>query len=204
MGLLAMVLTIGLGLAAALLLGWRSPTPHRAPDWTFDDLLWTQYGDGSVTMADDGYQMRLSQPYQRAWAVADQPVADFEAEVVVHSLFPSEDVGFGLLYRYQDQANYYLFAVGGDGYYTVAVVQEGELTPLQVWQQWPHIRRGAAINRLRVRCEDTRCQFHINDEFTAETRNDVILTGYLGLWAETFSDGGLEVVFEKVRLWSSR
>ena len=200
--LLATVLAVGLGLVAAFLLGWRTPTPRRAPDWTFDDLIWTQHGDGVAAITNEGYQIRLAQPDQRAWAVADQPVTDFDVEVVVRSAVPSEDVGYGLLYRYQDRANYYLFAIGGDGYYTIAVVHKGELTPLQVWQQWPHVRRGAATNRLRVRCEETRCRFHINDEFTTEIENDLFLAGHLGLWAETFSDDGLGVVFGRVRLWS--
>lgn len=200
--LLAAVLAVGLGFATALALGWRSAVPRRAPDWTTTDLLWRQYGAGSATSTGDGYRVRLLGPSQQAWAVANQSVTDFELELDVHSLIPSQDVGYGVLYRYQDLSNTYLFAIGSDGYYTIAVVRSGELSPLQAWQQWPHVRRGAATNRLRVSCQRTLCRFYINGEFTAEIIDDAFLRGDVGLWAESFSDASLEVVFNGIRLWS--
>lgn len=201
LGLLASVLIVGLGLAASLALGWRSPTPRRAPDWTGSELVWRPYGVGFAAPAADGFQIHLPQSYQRAWAIADQPAADFDVELDIRSLIASEDVGYGLLYRYQNQDNYYLFAIGGDGYYTIAIVQDGELTPLRSWQQWPHIRRGNASNRLRVRCQGTLCRFHINGEFTAQIEDSTFLAGSLGLWVQSFSDAAADVVFEQVRLW---
>lgn len=201
-GLLVTGMLVGLGLVAALALGWRSPTPHRAPDWTATGSAWDKHGDGTAILRDDGYRLYLSQPNQRAWAIAGQQVADFDLELDARSLIPSEDVGYGLLYRYQDPANHYLFAIGGDGYYTIAIVRKGTLTPLRVWQGWPHVRRGAAANRLRVRCEGATCRFYVNGEFTAEVMDNTFLAGDVGLWAQTFSDDALDVVFEEMRLWS--
>jgi hypothetical protein len=201
LALVALVLLVGLGLVAALALGWRSPAPRRAPDWTTSDLVWRQHGDGWMAIAETGYQVQLTGPERRAWAIATEPLADFELQLDVRSLLPSEDVGYGVLYRYQDTDNHYLFAIGGDGYYTVTLVRSGEPIPLHVWQQWPHVRRGAATNRLRIRCQGARCQFYVNDEFTTETADDTFLSGDLGLWAQTFSDDGLTVVFEELRVW---
>ena len=200
--LLVTVLVAGLGLVAALALGLGSPTPRRAPDWTATGAAWRRFGDGSVTASDDSYEISLSQPGQRAWAVANLSIADFDLELNVRSLLPSEDVGFGLLYRYQDPANHYLFAIGGDGYYTIARIQGGKQTPLRAWQQWPHVRRGAATNRLRVRCREARCRFYVNGEFAAEITDDAFLAGKLGLWAQSFSDDVLAVRFYGMRLWS--
>jgi hypothetical protein len=186
----------------ALALGWRSPTPRRAPDWIATSSDWNWHGDGTAIPTDDGYQLRLSQPDQHAWAIADRQAVDFDVELDTHSLIPSEDVGFGLLYRIQNSANYYLFAVGGDGYFTIAMVRDNVLTPLRTWQQWPHVHRGAAANRLRVHCAGKVCRFFINGEFTAELTDDTFVAGGLGLWAQTFSDDALRVVFEEMRLWS--
>ncbi len=201
LGLLATVLIVGFGLAASLALGWRSPTPRRAPDWIGSKLVWRPYGDGFAAPTGDGFKMHLSQPQQRAWAIADQSAADFDVELDIRSVIASEDVGYGLLYRYQNQDNYYLFAIGGDGYYTIAVVRDGELAPLRSWQQWPHIRRGIASNRLRVRCQRSVCRFHINGEFTAQIKDSTFLAGRLGLWVQSFSDASLDVVFGEMRLW---
>ncbi len=201
-GLLLIVLAAGLGSVAALALGWRSPTPLRAPDWTGADLAWRQQGDGLATAATDGYRIRLSNPDQRAWAVAGQRAADFDLELDTHAASSNGDVGYGVLYRYQDADNYYLFVIGNDGYYAIAIVREGKLTPFRTWQQWPHVHRGHAINRLRVRCEAMLCRFYINGEFTAEIVDDAFLDGHLGLWAQNFSNDSLEVVFDRIRLWS--
>jgi hypothetical protein len=145
--------------------------------------------------------LQLSSPDQSAWAIPGQQVGDFIIELEARSLFPSEDVGYGLLYRYQNQANYYVFAVGGDGYYTIAVVRKGTLTPLRDWQQWPHVRRGTATNQLRVRCEGARCDFYVNGEFTAQVTDETFLNGDVGLWGQTFSDETLDVIFEDIKLW---
>jgi hypothetical protein len=210
LGLLIVGGLLGLGLVAALALGWRSPTPIRAPDHTVKSSAWQWHGDGATTVTDTGYQLHLSQPGQQAWAIptpgtqaaAIQQVDDFDLELDTRALISSADAGYGLLYRYQNPDNFYLFAIGSDGYYTIAVVQDGALIPLRAWQQWPHVRRGAATNRLRVRCKGSTCRFHINGEFTAEVIDDTFLAGGFGLWGQTFSDTILKVVFEETRLWS--
>jgi len=207
MSLLAVILALGLGLAAALALGWRSPTPRRPPDWTAPGSVWREHGDSTAIFDDADNQqaslrVRLTQPDQRAWATAGHKVSDFDLELDTRSLISSEDIGYGLLYRYQNPANTFLFAIGGDGHYTIAVIQNGTLTPLRAWQQWPHVRRGAAANRLRVRCVGAVCRFYINGEFTAEVTDDAFLSGDLGLWTQTFSDHALDVIFEELRLWS--
>lgn len=200
MSLLALVLLVGLGLVAALALGWRSPTPRRPPDLTASDLAWTKHGAGHQPSS-GVLRVRLEQPLQRAWAVAGQQIRNFDLELDLRALTPSQDVGYGLLYRYQDPDNYYLFAIGGDGYYTVAVVQDGALTPLRAWGQWPHVRRGAAANRLRARCVGEVCSFYVNGEFTTQITHDAFLTGDLGFWVQTFSDNALDVVLQELRLW---
>lgn len=200
--LLAMVLAGGLALVAALALGWRSPTPRRAPDWLGDDLAWRQRGAGLVTATRDGYQMRLSQPDQRSWIIADQPFANFDLEIDTRAMAANQDVGYGVLFRYQDPENFYLFAIGNDGYYSIALVHDGDLAPLRAWQQWPHVHRGESTNRLRVQCNGVFCRFFINGEFTAEINANTFRTGRVGLWAQNFSNDSLDVVYENIRLWS--
>jgi hypothetical protein len=203
LALLAAVTLAGLALVGALALGWRTPTPQRPPDWTASDATWHTFGDGRLATSTTGLSLQLSDPHQSAWAIPGQQVSDFIVELDARSLFPSKDVGYGLLYRYQNEANYYVFAVGGDGYYTIAKIRKGTLTPLRDWQQWPHVRRGVTTNRLRVRCEGATCHFYVNGEFTAQVTDDALLSGDLGLWGQTFSDDALDVVFEEMKLWVS-
>ena len=110
--LLIIVFVTGFGLVAALALGWRSPTPRRAPDWEETDIQWTAYGEGSTTTSGTTYSMRLSQPEQRGWAVSSAVVSDFDLELDAHSSAAHENVDYGLLFRYQDPDNHYRFGIG--------------------------------------------------------------------------------------------
>jgi hypothetical protein len=200
--LLSAILVAGMGLVIALALGWRSPTPRRAPDWTLGELSWTAYGDAFATSTLDSYRLRLSQPNERAWVVAHPPIDAFELEVDVHSQGDGSEVDTGVLYRYRDAENHYRFAIDRDGYYTIAIIRAGKLSPIRDWQQWPHIRRGDTTNRLRVYCKATLCRFYINNEFLTEVRDDTFLSGSLSLWAENSTDTTSEVVFGALHIWS--
>lgn len=199
--LFAVVLVIGLGLAMALALGWRSPTLRRAPDWTVDDLTWKQYGNGTANLSAEGYQMRLSQSGNSIWAIA-QHLVDFDVELDLRALVPDSEADYGLLYRYQNASNHYLFAIGSDGYFAITLVQDSKAVQLHTWREWPHVRRGTATNRLRVRCQGATCHFYINNEYAAEIIDHTFLEGDLGVWAQSFSDTPLEVVLEGMRIWS--
>jgi hypothetical protein len=145
--------------------------------------------------------VRLSESGQRAWFVSEQIFDDFEAELVIRCLLPSEDIGFGLLYRFQDAESYHLFGIGSDGYYTIAAVDQGHYTFARPWQEWPHVRQGIATNRLRLTCQDQVCGFYINGEHVTKLEGDTVNQGALGLWAQTFSDDELDLVFQEMRVW---
>lgn len=200
--LLIIVLAVGFGLAAALALGWRSPTPRRTPDWEDADIQWTPYGEGLNTSSGAAYSLRLSQPEQRGWAVGDPWASDFDLELDARSSAPDENVDYGLLYRYQDPENYYRFGIGNDGYYYIGIVRDGKATAVRTWQQWPHVRRGDQTNRLRVRCKGPTCRFYINGEFTAEITDGAFREGKIGVWAESYSDQPLDVTWFGIRLWA--
>jgi len=200
--LLIIVLAVGLGLAGALALGWRSPTPRRTPDWEGADIQWTPYGEGLHTTSGAMYSLRLSQPEQSGWAVGDPWISDFDLELDAHSSAPDQNVDYGLLYRYQDAENHYRFGIGSDGYYSIGIVRDGKAIPVRTWQQWPHVRRGDQTNRLRVRCEGPTCRFFINGEYTAEISDDAFLRGKIGVWAQSFSDETLEITWLGIRLWA--
>ena len=61
-----------------------------------------------------------------------------------------------------------------------------EVTPLVTWQQFPHIRRGRAANRLRVECRGANCDFYINDEYATSVEDDKWIEGDFGLWVHSF------------------
>jgi hypothetical protein len=187
-GLMALIAAVGLALVVALALGFNSPRPLRSPDWEVADLplaLEAPPGATSVEL--------LGQPYD-----------DFTLEVEAVPLSTSGLDGYGLVYRAQDGAHYYAFAIGSDGYYAVLRVAGSEETPLVEWQQFPHIHRGLQTNRLRVACAGATCDFFINDEYAATVEDGTWLAGNAGLWVRSLDDSAVTVRFEGARVWVER
>jgi hypothetical protein len=149
-GLLASVLTAGLALVLALLLGFNSPRPMRSPDWQAAGL------PIPLEAAPNATSVRL----------LGRSYDDFTVEVEAVPLSGPDSGfdGYGLVYRAQDDARYYAFAVGSDGYYAVLRIDGDEEVALVDWQQFPHVHRGMQPNRLRAACSGATCHFYINEK----------------------------------------
>jgi len=186
---MALALASALALIIALTLGWNSPRPTTPPDWQAPNLplvLEILPDESVVTLlnhlsSDFTLEVNASTP--------SDPVSDFD--------------GYGLVYRAQDSANCYIFAIGSDGYYAVLRVAEGAETLLVDWQQFPHVRRGGQTNRLRVACTGSTCRFYINDEYAATVEDDTWLVGDVGLWGSGLGGKGVTVQFVDARAWET-
>jgi hypothetical protein len=185
LGLMALVLAGGLGLIVALALGWNNPRPTRPPDWQAP-----------------GPPLRLEATADRAAVtLLGWPSDDFTLEGEAVPISGPEFNGYGLVYRAQDEARYYAFAVGSDGYYAVLRAAGDEETVLVEWQQFPHIRRGEQANRLRVTCGGPTCRFYVNDEYATTVEDDAWLAGDVGLWVRSFGDETVVVEFLDLHAW---
>ncbi len=184
-GLMALILAVGLALVAALLLGLNSPRPARHPDWQAADLPFTLE----------------AAPNETTLKLLGQSYDDFTLEIEAAPLPGPGFNGYGLIYRAQDEARYYAFAVGSDGYYAILQVDGDEETPLVDWQQFPHVHRGVEANRLRVACAGPTCRFYVNDEYAMTVEDGTWLAGDVGLWGRSFGSEIVAVQFEGVRVW---
>jgi hypothetical protein len=180
------IVSAGLALILALAVGWNDPRPHRPPDWQATGL--------PLDVA--------APPGQDAHAWVDQTASDVSFEVLAMPVSGPDFNGYGVLIRALDEGNGYVFAVSGDGYYTVLRLEDGQETALVDWQQFPHVRRGQAANRLRVTCVGATCHFTINDEYAAEVTDSTYPAGRLGLWARSFERGEVVVRFLAAHTWA--
>jgi len=183
-GLVGLALTVALTLVVALALGWNTPRPARSPDWEAADL--------PRELEATAHQTRISLLGCRC--------GDFTLEVQAIPLSDADFNGYGLVYRAQDPAHYYAFAVGGDAYYAILRVDGDEEAALVDWRQFPHVRRGRQANRLRVSCEGATCRFFVNDEYAVTVEDAAWLEGEVGLWARGFDDR-VAVRFDSAHLW---
>ncbi len=183
-----MVLMAMLALIVALLLGWNSPSPARPPDRRLTGLpRRLQVASGATEVVLPGCSL-----------------GDFTAELEALPVAGPDFNGYGLIYRAQDSTRYYAFAVGSDGYYGVLRQDENETVMLVEWQQFPHIRRGRQLNRLRVTCAGPICHLYINDEYATGFEDATWLYGDIGLWVYAPGDAEVTVEFLDVRIWEAR
>lgn len=178
----------GLLLVGALALGANSPRPRGVPDWEAPQL------PRQIDVASDDSSVSI---------LGDRS-GDFTLEVLAE---PIDGRGlrtceYGVVYRAQDEANYYAFVIGADGYYAVARVQEGRTTLLAPWQQFPHIRRNQQANRMLITCSGVSCEFRLNDEYVVKVDDGTWTAGGVGIMARA-PEAEATVRFLYARLWGS-
>jgi hypothetical protein len=108
------------------------------------------------------------------------------------------DNGYGIVVGSADEMT--AFLVGGDGYFSVQRRIDGRWSEAQPWRQWPHVRRGGAVNMLRIECHAAACAFYVNDELTA---HDAVAheRSLIGMMAQRQSEERLEVEFDYLKVW---
>lgn len=97
-------------------------------------------------------------------------------------------------------------AVSGTGYLTVATIVDGELTPVENWQRYVHVRPAGESNWLRLDVAEDGVTVWINDEWALEFEpgGDVLPPGEplrVGFFVETFAEGGAKAAFERLMIW---
>ncbi|MBC8099352.1 MAG: hypothetical protein H7Y11_07910 [Armatimonadetes bacterium] len=95
--------------------------------------------------------------------------------------------GYGLVFRYQDEDNYNVFAVDGMGRYSIWVRENArwrELRNLGV-QQWTPSEQIAAIgsqNAITIDINGDRLIGYVNGELVADVRDDTFVSGGIGIY----------------------
>jgi hypothetical protein len=108
---------------------------------------------------------------------------------------------YGVLCRYQDENNFYIFLISCDGYYAIGKYQTGEqqvtyLTPNQEYVSSDLINQGVATNLLRVSCIGNELSLSVNGLPLATVQDDSFSGGDVGLGVSTLEPGTAVVQFD--------
>ena len=108
-----------------------------------------------------------------AWSTLNQEVGDFYMEVDVLHREGALDNQFGVLFRYDENSNYNLFAASNDGYYTMQVYVDGEWQAVIEWTETDTIEVGeGTLNTLGLLAEGDTFTLLINDFIVDEVTDD--------------------------------
>jgi hypothetical protein len=137
---------------------------------TFDAFAedWDLYqGELAAQIADAGQNpvLRLTVDEVQAggFTVLDQFFGDFDVIVQATQFAGPDNNGFGLLFRHQNNDNYYAFLISGDGYYQVTRRLNGVDDTMSDWAPLTGIHQGQATNSIRVIGQGNTFTFLIND-----------------------------------------
>jgi hypothetical protein len=182
-----------------------APDPIVEVDIFRDDFSdpssgWPQEaGAGSSTDYDSGgYRILVDEPNTIYWATPGLNFADVTIEVDAEKIAGAEDNYFGILCRYQDNDNFYLFSISSDGYYSIGKYKNGEFSFIHDNGQGYSnlIHQGKTTNRLRIDCEGTTLTLYANDSKLATVEDADFTSGDIGLMAAAFDIAGTNILFD--------
>ena len=125
-------------------------------------------------------------------------LANLAVVVEARSVSGPVDNEYGVIIRYVDRSNYYLFTVSSDGMCNVRRIREDVWYTLEPWAPSSAVRQGQATNLLRVEARGTEFKFFANDELLTTVKDATFASGSFGLAASTFAEGEVQVRFDNL------
>ena len=164
--------------------------------------------NGFRVIQEERYEMLL-----RTSGVIYTGLSTTESEDVVlsvDSIHLSQELndGYGLVCRASGAAgaeNGYHFYISGDGYYRIAVYENGVGRGLTNWTASPLIHQGVdAQNSMVAVCVSDYLALYINGELAAEVRDATYSSGLLGMVVILFTqESEVHIGFDNLRIWEA-
>lgn len=156
--------------------------------------------DGVTDYAGGTYRLFAAVPDYYLWANPGRQFArDVRIEVdAIKTAGPNDGV-FGIICRYQNAENFYIFMISGDGQAGIAKVESGlGLVMLSGVSLQPNdrIQTGLATNHLQADCLGSTLSLLVNGAQAASATDDSFSGGDAGLWLGDFDMPGVDVYFD--------
>ncbi|MCL4803386.1 MAG: hypothetical protein KJ046_03745 [Anaerolineae bacterium] len=171
------------------------------------DCGWATYnrGGGIAEIENAAMQLTVSQPGQVWWT---NPARDFDDVVIraeARQVSGSNDNAYGLICRYQNEENFYIFLISGDGYYAIGKYQSGSenvqyLTGDGQFQQSDTINTGVASNEMQASCVGNDLTLEVNGTPLLTVTDPTFVTGDIGLAASTLQAETGVIEFDNVQV----
>ena len=214
-----LILALGFGIIALLavvaLLTRPSPGPDTegVPSMTGDsgtytefkfepgdsaNAFWTTGQTGSVTreITDDGfYRFRNERTGIATTSILEGAVYQDSVITMTGLLEPESAAAsaVGIVFRYVDAENYYVFAVDGSQRYSIWVREEGQWSELRAtdesWTFDDSIAPIGNMNELRIQIEGDHLIGSVNDVVVADVVDNTLAEGQVGLYLATPGSG---------------
>ena len=168
---------------------------------------WALYNRGGAVVAseEDVLRMSTSQPGQIWWTNPGRNFDDTIISAQVRQVSGPNNNAFGLICRYQNEQNFYVFLISGDGYYTIGKYTSSNptvtyLTADGKYQPSDAINQGLATNQIRASCIGNELSLAVNGIPLVTVTDPTFVIGDVGLAVSTLEQGTAVVEFDDFRV----
>jgi len=154
--------------------------------------------DGGIMDYDSGgYRILVRQAQLNFWSTPELELRDVRIEADVTKLNGPDENRAGLMCRYQN-GNYYFFIISNDGFYAIGKFIGGQtiLMGQNAMQSTANIKTEGTLNHLRADCIGDSLTFYVNYNLVAGVRDPDLPSGDVGVLAGSFTEPGVDVLFD--------
>lgn len=176
-------------------------SPGETGNWVLeaDDI-------GSTAVVNEQLVVSVNTPNTIQFTALEEPTfADFLLEVDAWQRSGASEGSYGVLFRMQDDQQFYRFEITGTGLYMIERHNsDGTWTRfVPEWTPTSALNKGLNIpNRLKIIATGPDMAFYVNDILLTQVQDDQYAAGKIGLDAGTFSGGSLQVSFDNLSIVS--
>ena len=151
-------------------------------DWTTGDENDPELAQISWSIEAGKYRWRAQAVSGFVWWVVPEqdPVSDFYLTGTARQVTNPESGEYGLIFRQEDEENYYLFEINEQGEYALFIYSPEGWEVLIDWTYHTTVTPGEE-NRLAVLAHKDLFDFYINDVLVSEYRDERLPSGKAGL-----------------------
>lgn len=175
--------------------------------YTFDtnDDTWSLGSDAQSarSIARGQLVMQLDTTNSLIWSLNDYPLGDFYLEMDTTHLAGAVDNLFGVIFRLQDDANFYLAVVSSDGQFTLGKYVDDSFATLARWTPTDALNSGrGSRNRLGLLALGDQITLLANGQELASVQDASFAQGAWGLTTGSINSDATAVAFDNVTVWS--
>jgi hypothetical protein len=152
------------------------------------------------------YRVLVKLQANQYWRAGAPFLGDFHAEVQARYKGGDQAKYYGMVFRFQDDENFYIFLVNPtSGTYILRKRERAAFSTLIGFTSSPSIQKGPVPNLLRVVARGATLQLYVNDTLVGHATDSTFATGRIGLavWNDVDPDGA-EVFFDNLRVFEVR
>lgn len=181
----------------------RKRAPDVADNFSSDNGNWATFDNGQDAILYRNRQLSFvidnADTLVRTEGIHNP--SSFYVEVDAIQRSGSMENSMGIVFRYQDSDNFYLFSISGN-FYSLVVEIDGKLDKIVDWNTSDAIETGPdSRNTLGLLVEENTYTLLINDYPIHTAIDDTLTAGSISMAASSFSKSRVEVAFDNFRLW---